>query len=253
MSQPRILYRFVEGSSVYTVTSSNKPETYNSEVYQPITIGLHSNIESKQAANRGSLDVGIEIGNVTARRWMTSNLRHRVGVTIFKKDGTTVQTIWSGQLIKAKPNDTTIVFTFEDGSGDARQSGVDLVVQSTCPYTHYGYGCFLNKADFATVGTIASITATTVSVSAASDHPDGYFTGGMIADSLGNLIFITAHSGSNLTIIRPMTAAIGDAVTIYPGCDRLPQTCKDKFNNLDRFGGFQWIPHVNYFNGVPIA
>jgi hypothetical protein len=35
---------------------------------------------------------------------------------------------------------------------------------------------------------------------------------------------------------------VGDAVAIYPGCDRTPNTCQSKFNNLANDGSFSFMP-----------
>jgi len=42
-------------------------------------------------------------------------------------------------------------------------------------------------------------------------------------------------------------------VKIYPGCDRVRATCESKFDNLDNFGGFPWIPTKNPFGGSSIV
>ena len=35
---------------------------------------------------------------------------------------------------------------------------------------------------------------------------------------------------------------VGDTFTVYAGCDKVQQTCIDKYNNIVNFGGFPWIP-----------
>ena len=85
-------------------------------------------------------------------------------------------------------------------------------------------------------------------------QPDGYYTGGMIVAPDGSARFITAHSGDTVTMARPLASlAGGQTVAIYPGCDHLKETCKNKFNNLDNFGGFPWIPAKNPYSGSSIA
>jgi len=38
---------------------------------------------------------------------------------------------------------------------------------------------------------------------------------------------------------------VGKQVIVYAGCDKTPQTCKNKFNNLQNFRGFPYIPVKN--------
>jgi len=64
---------------------------------------------------------------------------------------------------------------------------------------------------------------------------------------------IVAHSGANLTLTRPVPEfAVGSQIRLYPGCDHTKGTCNTKFNNLDNFGGFPWIPIRNPFDGNSI-
>ncbi|MFQ8724719.1 MAG: phage BR0599 family protein [Veillonella sp.] len=35
---------------------------------------------------------------------------------------------------------------------------------------------------------------------------------------------------------------IGNEAYIYPGCDKTPQTCKDKFNNFNRNRATPYVP-----------
>jgi hypothetical protein len=46
--------------------------------------------------------------------------------------------------------------------------------------------------------------------------------------------------------------AVGQAVTLYPGCDHTTTTCDGKFSNLNNYGGFPHIPTKNPFGGSPI-
>lgn len=54
------------------------------------------------------------------------------------------------------------------------------------------------------------------------------------------------HSGSGRTFTWAMPNAViaGDAYDIYPGCDGLAVTCRDKFGNEANFRGFPYIPKV---------
>jgi len=41
-----------------------------------------------------------------------------------------------------------------------------------------------------------------------------------------------------------------DTIKIYAGCNRSPEACRDKFNNLDNYGGFPHVPDWNPFLGA---
>jgi len=56
--------------------------------------------------------------------------------------------------------------------------------------------------------------------------------------------------GQALTLLRHFpegTIAGGDAITLVPGCDRLRDTCLNKFANLVNFLGFHAMPKEDPF------
>lgn len=253
MSERIQLFRFVEGVNVWTVTSSNRSVTYNSETYTPLPIGLLSDIESKQSADRATLDIGITANSTMAQRWTNPNLSTSVSIELFIKDGATVEPWWNGTLSKCGIDGAQIKLTFDDGVGDTRFGTNSPVIQISCPYVLYGWGCFLDKEDFADSGTIGTISGLVVTISEAASQADGWYNGGMLKAVNGDLVMIVSHVGNQLTLIRSAEIAVSDAVTIYQGCDRTIQTCDTKFSNKLRYGGYTRIPTVNIFTGSPLV
>jgi len=253
MSERIQLFRFVEGVNVFTVTSSNRPVTYNSETYTPLPIGLLSDIESKQSADRATLDLGITANSSMAQRWTNPQLSVSVSMTLFIKDGATVETWWSGTLSKCGIDGAQIKLTFDDGVGDTRFGSNQPVIQIGCPYVLYGWGCFLDKEDFADSGTIDTVSGLVVTISEAASQADGWYNGGILKAVNGDLVMIVSHVGDQLTLIRAATIAVSDAVTIYRGCNRSLEICDSKFSNHLRYGGYTRIPTVNIFAGSPIV
>lgn len=271
MSRPKELYRFVEGSSVWTVTSADSSEVYNGETYVPVTIG-RSEAESKNELSRANLQVTVDLDNAMGRRWMKNILDEVVSLTLFSKDGADVSVTWKGRLASVKPDVSSIELVFESIFTSLRRAGLRKRYQRSCPHVLYGRGCSLNKADWATAGKMLALSADglTVTVPEAASFADGYFTSGMIEAPDGTLRFITNHIGQFLTLIRPVSS-LGEAlinsgygvsyggfyggvsVNIYPGCDRTKETCNNKFNNLPNYGGFPFIPLKNPFGGSSIV
>lgn len=253
MSERIQLFRFVEGVNVFTVTSSNRPATYNSEIYTCIPIGLLSDIESKQSADRATLDIGITANSSMAQRWTNPQLSVAVSMTLFIKDGATVETWWSGTLSKCGIDGAQIKLTFDDGVGDTRFGTNSPVIQIGCPYVLYGWGCFLDNEDFAVTATVTTISGLVLTVPAAASESDGWYSGGILKAVNGDLVMIVSHVGDQLTLIRAADISVSDAVTIYRGCDRTIQTCDTKFSNKLRYGGYTRIPTMNIFAGSPIV
>jgi len=49
-----------------------------------------------------------------------------------------------------------------------------------------------------------------------------------------------------------LSAAVGDQVRAYPGCDHSLITCANKFGNSLNFGGFPFMPEKNPMDGTPV-
>jgi uncharacterized phage protein (TIGR02218 family) len=265
------LYRFVEGPQVWTVTSADSDEVYNSETYSSITIG-RDEIEQKNELSKANINVTVLLDNPMGRRWMNSILDTVVGLTLFSKDvdaGTT-NVIWKGRLVSVKPELAAIKLAFESIFTSMRRPGLRGKYQRSCPHVLYGRGCNLDKDDFAVSSVITAVSGATVTATAAALQPDGWYNGGMIQGPDGALRFVLAHVGSTLTLIRSLDSVTegfansgygngyglfygGLAVNIYPGCDRTKETCKNKFNNLDNNGSFPFMPLKNPMAGSSIV
>jgi uncharacterized phage protein (TIGR02218 family) len=261
VSQPKELYRFVEGATVWTLTSGDASVTYNSETYTPEAIS-RTEAESKGELAKSNIQVKLDIDNVMARRWLTEVIDAVVSLTLFSSDSGTTISIWKGRLSSVKPDTNTISLVFESIFTSLRRPGLRLKFQRNCPHSHYGRGCGLNKESWDISGTVSAVTEITVVMPVAAGYADGHFTAGMIEAPDGSLRFITSHVGSTLTMIRKVQsildqfALVGPGVMslrIFPGCDRTPSTCLTKFNNLANNGACPFIPLKNPFGGTSIV
>jgi hypothetical protein len=126
----------------------------------------------------------------------------------------------------------------------------------------------VDKAAYAVPGSVSAVNAarTVITIPEAAAHPNGYFLGGLLALADGTMRFISAHSGSSITLASPApvlaqyVGATGDGksyglwyggadLMLYPGCGRNRETCQGRFGNILNFGGWPWIPSRNPFDG----
>jgi hypothetical protein len=83
-----------------------------------------------------------------------------------------------------------------------------------------------------------------------------WFQAGMMENSDSAKRFIKIQSGSVLSISYPFELlAVGDQIDLFAGCQhRAHIDCRDKFGNLDNYGGFPYFPtDSGPFNGRSIA
>jgi len=118
--------------------------------------------------------------------------------------------------------------------------------QPTCLHTLYDAGCTMVKASFGTNGTVGSgSSASTINWSGSSaNFQQGSITFTSGANSGVTATILSAVPGVSMQLSYPLQSVpiVGDAFTVYFGCDRTQATCKAKFNNLANFRGFPYVP-----------
>ena len=258
---------------VWTYTNAPYEVVFNNETYVPAAVS-HNEVESKQDVAKADLDVSFDLGNVAASRWLKDSVETVVSLTIWEQDdvddGSDTHVIWKGRLAGVKPSGAKITLSFDSVFTSLQRPGLGARYQRMCRHLLYGRGCKVAKSNYAVAGVPTAVSGVTVTVPEAAAFPDGYFAMGMIEMGDGTSRLIVGHAGANLTLMRPMLSltrlftdqgygkSYGEAyggltITLYPGCPRDRQTCNDRFNNLPNYGGFDWIPSRNPFNGTSIV
>ncbi len=124
------------------------------------------------------------------------------------------------------------------------------VYSPACQHVLYDSGCTLVKSAFGMGGTAgAGSTGSVINWSGA----DPKFNQGSITFASGVNAGVSANVKSaistiSLTLAYPLLnpPAMGDAFTVYQGCDHTQATCANKFNNLANFRGFPYVPNASY-------
>lgn len=163
---------------------------------------------------------------------------------------------WKGRVLSAKATESQIEIECEPLYTSIRRPGLRAKFEYSCRHVLYRRGCFVNQEAFLHEGAVLSVSGgLNVEVAGAAALGATWFVGGMIVAEDGASRFIVGQpSAGVVTMSRPMPSVVGGStVKLYPGCDHLRGTCDTKFNNLDNFGGFPWIPSRNPFDGSSIA
>ncbi|HCQ9869382.1 TPA: DUF2163 domain-containing protein [Acinetobacter baumannii] len=119
--------------------------------------------------------------------------------------------------------------------------------QPGCLNTLFDSACGLRSADFA-VNTTIGANSTPNRILCDLSQPQGWFTQGVVEFLEGVNIGIkrTArlHETGALLLTLPLLKMpeIGEAIRVYPGCDKRLDTCTNRFNNRSRFRGAPFVP-----------
>lgn len=267
--RPYFLYQFVEGGQVWRFTSratdwvspagaiADETEDLG---WQAAGIG-HGRITQSPDAQRVTLELSFPLSHDFARRFLGPRGLDMTTLTIYRGHeqlpGETVAE-WKGRVVEAVVAGQRIELRCESLFTTLRRAGVRAKYQRLCRHALYGRGCTLGIEAFFVSGTASSTDGFAVAVPEAALQPDGWYRGGVLRHD-GAITYGLEHSGATLVLARRITAleeAVASqgsaAVEIAPGCDLRATTCRDKFSNLDNFGGFPDIPGRNPFGGGSI-
>ena len=116
--------------------------------------------------------------------------------------------------------------------------------QTSCNHMLYDNNCNIDKTLYSLNATLTDVRNNGLQLSSPTfgTKPNDWFTFGY-AESGINKRMITYHVSSVIKLRYALPdLAIGSAITVYAGCDLTPETCRDKFDNLDNSLLFPYIP-----------
>ena len=249
------LYFFRYGERIETYTTSNKEFSFQNNVYKPDAYLSRTKI-TNQGANDKSPEVSITMtkDSKVASWFKVSSPYRKVELFIYQvniDDPDDYLILWSGTVIAA---------TFKNNSAKLECFSKDQMLDKTITRMTHQYSCNLNLY-FGSCGininnhsyntTITNIAADGITLTLAGNQgrPDEWFTNGTLKrNSDDQERMITSQKGNVVKLLYVVEDLKGgDSVRFTWGCDRLPTTCKHKFNNLKRFRGEPFIPEDSPF------
>lgn len=223
----------------------------------------NSKIQQSSEMNRDGINLTFPRTDVFARQFVGLVPEFLTLVTIHRGHLTQPDdqyaVYWRGRVGAGKADGNSIILACESIFTSLRRFGLRARYTRTCRHVLYRGGCRLDRADFASTGTVSSATNSTVTSTVFGTQFDGFWIGGILEAPDGALRFIVNHSGNVVTLWRAIQSIIDDlalmnpvTILVYPGCNKSIEHCRDKFNNLPNFGGFPLLPERNPFDGRSI-
>jgi uncharacterized phage protein (TIGR02218 family) len=256
-SRPAELYEFRYSDNpadIILFTSADHDITIGTDTYTSIAIERDSFSDDGNPDDGNTLKLSLPRINPLADLYRIQPPEKTVTVKIraVQLDDPAQQrlSIWSGRVVAVSWEHPTSEVACERIATSLKRTGVRARYQRHCRHCHYGPGCGLDRATYEVPDVVSAVSnRTLLTLPAATGHADGYFNGGILAIG-GVMRLIIQHTGDQVKINRPIVGLdAGTAVSLYPGCDRSAATCKDKFNNVENYGGFDFIPTDGPFDG----
>jgi uncharacterized phage protein (TIGR02218 family) len=137
-----------------------------------------------------------------------------------------------------------------------KRAGLRLAWQRQCQHALYDGQCKVDKAAHAFNTTISAITAPLIFTT--DNPPEGqWFAGGFMEYLIGPDTYerrlIDVWDGNQFLMYGNEDGfTVGQAVTLYPGCQRTSVWCDTVFGNMLNYGGFQYMPNRTLYDGDPV-
>jgi uncharacterized phage protein (TIGR02218 family) len=254
--RPLELYEFGRQHVRWRYTSAAHEVTAGALVYTPVQIE-HAGLSASRELARQAIAITVARDNPVAELYRVAPPSDVVTCVIRQvhEGSTEVVALWSGRIVGVDWSGLRAELSLEPVYTSVRRMGLRRRYQRACPFALYGPGCGVVRTAHELVSTAGSISGLTVHVAGANAFGDGWYSGGYLEwDSAGGLFerrMIARQVATNVELTAaPHGLAVGQAVRLYPGCDRTLATCHSKFANSANYGGMPYIPLRNPFGGL---
>ncbi|AFJ02016.1 Phage hypothetical protein [Methylophaga frappieri] len=240
------------------MTTADYNVTINGKEYTSGMIKRDSISDDSNPYDGEQLKISLNRENPFADIYLSHEFANVITVTLYQSHlddpDTQPVIVWSGRLAGVEWEYPMMILLSE--RMDLYMNGYALTMRyqiGQCVHTVYHGLCGLIKSEWEVGGDVTDITdKTVIEITEAGGYGDGYFTGGILSFA-GINRYILQHVGNQVWLNRPIKSLIPvSAVKLYPGCNRLPQTCLNKFNNIDNYLAFDWTPAKDGYDGNSI-
>jgi uncharacterized phage protein (TIGR02218 family) len=155
-------------------------------------------------------------------------------------------------------NDDTATIEFRSLTQLLTQ-GIGRVYSHECDADFGDTRCGVTLASYTYNGTITSVTNNQEFAASALGQSNDFFNYGLLSWTSGDNNGIDmevkdyAATGGLITLVSPMpfTVQVSDTFSVYQGCDKKQATCRDTFDNIINFRGFNEIPGMDQIHKIP--
>ena len=258
LGQPLTAIKFYSDYNIYTYTPNDEDILFQGRTHQAVPMNL-SNFEQTNEINKNDIlisRVPLDLDIVELFRASPPNYVINILISVFHEGDSESIVAWSGTVVNVDFRETSANIICESIITTIRKPLLRRNYQISCPHTLYSTGwglCNVDEDDFD--NTVSNFTLSnenrTITHSDFNTLGSTYLTLGYAVFNNGSILQyrdIIGHTDGSIIINFPFEGLeVTDDITVYPGCNKTMDTCRDKFNNLDNYGGFKYIPKKNPF------
>jgi uncharacterized phage protein (TIGR02218 family) len=268
------LYEFSGQTDIYRLTPHEHdvgldPNGYGyaTETYQsapiergPVAFGSDASKAALELRIPSSHEI-VQILLAASLRGETVSVRHMVAsfVEVIELNKPWVlnglSTLWLGRVLGVEVSDEAARIRCESVHVSMKRIGLRRLYSRACSHVLYSAEC--GASPIYETATVQQVFRNYVLLDALSPSFEQAVIGGWLQTAAGQRHMVTEFNtwvssalppGPTVSLLTPAVLQPGDEVRLYAGCDHSMQTCQSRFNNLDNYGGFPFIPGKNPFS-----
>ena len=154
--------------------------------------------------------------------------------------------LFVGKLESVSIDKFVMSATFASQSGAFSRLVPRNLYSPWCCHNLFDDHCQVSELNWRRAVTVAGITGNAITVPEIAGFANQFYRAGTMQFHDERRL-ITDQTGTVITILFPFGGrlAVGSTVHLLPGCSGHPAICKIRFNNIDNYLGFPYIPTKN--------
>lgn len=249
-SAPVELYEFVLPTQTIRLTSGIEALTYAANVYTPATLSRTSVPVATQTSS-ADVNVDLTLASPLTQAIITGVIPSKITVTIrrYQTVSATAIILWTGYVADVAVSGDSASLRIASLYSELLDTQVSTaLLQRTCNHVLYDAQCTMTRGGLATTITGTSNGGRNVTLSTTGAATDQYYQHGEILHPItGERRTILNQVGNDIVIMAAFPTGIANAYEISAGCNHSIGACRDKFANVENFGGHPLLSFNNVF------
>ena len=260
-----------EGTEFTAITSGNVSVTYDGKTYAP-TAMKRTSFKLSTKSSSGNLTITVPTDNSFVQRYKKGMPPLPDELTIFRNHlsdtDSEVIPFWKGDVVSVTFEKDVAKITLKTISARLQRPVPKRTYSWACNHVLYDSGCQVGAESFRSDAKITAIGSDQVTLDLVEDGDwtgtsmgarwaadNDFFNGGYCEVTIAGqnqrrtVQVVTNSAGLQCvlsTSINDLTT--GATLRFYAGCNHSVVTCKDKFNNVNNYGGCPFVPTRNPFS-----
>lgn len=248
------LYEFSGGAGQFHLTPHEVIVEMGGGTFEPCQIERNALALGAEAA-KAALDLKLPPDHALVRHLLQAATRGEITSVVLRTASRSSPSStswmlsgvrWMGRVLGVEVADEAARIRCEPAQVSLKRIGLRRLYSRSCSHVLYSQACGASPVSASAI--VEDVSGRLVYLDTMPPAVDGALAGGWLETASGARHMIVRVSVPQVELLYPADVQPGDPVLLVAGCDHSMQTCQSRFNNLDNYGGFPFIPIKNPFS-----